>query len=186
MATTATQVNAVPRTGKPGRRLSLIPYLFILPHLIFFAIFIGYPFFNGIYISFLNFDYLRLEATRFVGVQNYIDLFTPGGPVYGIAPIGAIFSAGVTEQKAKLWSTYIGSAADVLDPRKKNPPAAQMFNDILDYPPWLQMGDQPGTFVSRCYGRKVFDFKSMPATWQALFTKKFPDVAADMAAVLRA
>ena len=84
------------------------------------------------------------------------------------------------------WSTYIGSAADVLDPRKKNPPAAQMFNDILDYPPWLQMGDQPGTFVSRCYGRKVFDFKSMPATWQALFTKKFPDVAADMAAVLRA
>ena len=84
------------------------------------------------------------------------------------------------------WSTYIGSTADVLDPRKKNPPAAQVFNDILDYPPWLQMGDHPGTFVSRCYGRKVFDFASMPAVWQALFTKKFPDIARDTGALLRA
>ncbi len=78
MATTATQLNAVPRTEKPRRRTSLVPYLFILPHLIFFAVFIGYPFFNGIYISFLSFDYLRPEATRFVGLQNYIDLFTAG------------------------------------------------------------------------------------------------------------
>lgn len=40
--------------------------------------FIGYPFFNGLYISLLQYDYLRPLSTRFVGLQNYINLFTPG------------------------------------------------------------------------------------------------------------
>ncbi len=60
------------------RKFSLTPYLFILPHLIFFAIFIGYPFFSGLYISFFQYDYLRPEATVFVGLQNYLDLFNAG------------------------------------------------------------------------------------------------------------
>ncbi|MCA1954600.1 MAG: sugar ABC transporter permease [Anaerolinea sp.] len=60
------------------RKISPVPYLFILPHLIFFAVFIGYPFFNGLYISFFQYDYLRPEATTFVGLQNYTDLFRAG------------------------------------------------------------------------------------------------------------
>lgn len=84
------------------------------------------------------------------------------------------------------WSTYIGSVADVLDPKQKNPPSAQMFNDILDFPPWLQMGDYKGTYVSRCYGRKVYDYPSMPALWRGFFEQKFPDVAKDPGAVLKA
>ncbi len=84
------------------------------------------------------------------------------------------------------WSTYVGSLADVVNASMPNPPAAQMFVDILDFPPWLQMGDQPGTYVSRCYGRKVYDYASMPATWRALIEQKIPDVAEDPGAVLRA
>lgn len=83
------------------------------------------------------------------------------------------------------WSTYIGSVADVLDPKQKNPPSAQMFNDILDFPPWLQMGDYKGTYVSRCYGRKVYNYGSMPALWRGFFEQKFPDVAKDPGAVLK-
>ncbi len=60
------------------RKVSLTPYLFILPHLIFFAVFVGYPFFSGLYISFFQYDYLRPEATVFVGLQNYLDLFKAG------------------------------------------------------------------------------------------------------------
>jgi multiple sugar transport system permease protein len=60
------------------RKVSLTPYLFILPHLIFFAVFVGYPFFSGLYISFFQFDYLRPEATTFVGLQNYLELFKAG------------------------------------------------------------------------------------------------------------
>ena len=68
-----------PTQYRPARKkIKLTPYLFILPHLIFFIIFVGYPFFNGLYISFLNYDYLRPEKTEFVGLQNYIDLFKAG------------------------------------------------------------------------------------------------------------
>ena len=63
--------------GSRGRN-KVTPYLFILPHLVFFTLFIGYPFFNGLWISFHEFDYLRPESTRFVGLQNYLALFTPG------------------------------------------------------------------------------------------------------------
>jgi multiple sugar transport system permease protein len=63
---------------RPFARMKWTPYLFILPHLIFFLMFVGYPFFNGLYISTLEFDYLRPERTRFVGLQNYINLFSEG------------------------------------------------------------------------------------------------------------
>lgn len=82
-------------------------------------------------------------------------------------------------------STYIGSAADVMNPKVKNAPAQQQFNDILDFPPYLKMGDTQGTYFSRCYGRKAFKYAEMPATWRALFEAKFPDVAKDPGAVLK-
>jgi multiple sugar transport system permease protein len=63
--------------GKRRRRFNWTPYLFILPHLIFFVIFIGYPFFNGLYISLFRYDYLQTNNT-FVGLQNYLNLFTQG------------------------------------------------------------------------------------------------------------
>ena len=66
------------QAGSRGRKFRFTPYLFILPHLVFFTLFIGYPFFNGLWISFHEFDYLRPESTRFVGLQNYLALFTPG------------------------------------------------------------------------------------------------------------
>jgi multiple sugar transport system permease protein len=69
------KVNA---TVMKKRKVSLTPYLFILPHLIFFAVFVAYPFFNGLYISFFQYDYLRPEATTFVGMQNYAELFKVG------------------------------------------------------------------------------------------------------------
>jgi multiple sugar transport system permease protein len=69
---------ATPPTTPPRRRLDLTPYLFILPHLVFFLVFVAYPFFNGLYISFLRYDYLRPEATQFIGFQNYLDLFRAG------------------------------------------------------------------------------------------------------------
>lgn len=77
MATTVQRRDTAAASPQP-RRLNWTPYLFILPHLIFFAMFVGYPFFNGLYISLLQYDYLRPNSTRFVGLQNYLNLFTPG------------------------------------------------------------------------------------------------------------
>ena len=72
--TTATKETA-------GRRFSWIPYLFILPHLIFFIAFLGYPFFYGIYISLFDFDFLRPEYRPFVGLQNYANLLINRGSI---------------------------------------------------------------------------------------------------------
>jgi multiple sugar transport system permease protein len=72
------KVSKVPEMDTGRKKVSLTPYLFILPHLIFFSAFIGYPFFNGIWISLHQFDYLRPATNRFIGLQNYINLFSPG------------------------------------------------------------------------------------------------------------
>lgn len=78
MSAVATPLDSQTKYRPARKKIKLTPYLFILPHLIFFIIFVGYPFFNGLYISFLNYDYLRPEKTEFVGLQNYIDLFKAG------------------------------------------------------------------------------------------------------------
>jgi multiple sugar transport system permease protein len=70
--TTAVASPAVKR-----RRLNLTPYLFILPHTIFFAAFLAWPFFYGLYISLFQFDFLRPESRPFVGLENYANLFNP-------------------------------------------------------------------------------------------------------------
>jgi multiple sugar transport system permease protein len=87
MTTTAEQERMKAKEGATAvvpkkRRFNLTPYLFILPHLIFFTAFVGYPFFYGLYISAFQFDFLRPAATRFVGLGNYINLFTPGSVQY--------------------------------------------------------------------------------------------------------
>ena len=63
--------------GVARKRFNLTPYLFILPHLIFFALFLAWPFLFGIFTSLFEFDFLRPERRPFVGLENYIDLFNP-------------------------------------------------------------------------------------------------------------
>lgn len=64
--------------GRGGRGPGLAPYLFILPHTIFFAVFLAWPFFFGIYTSLFQFDFLRPERRPFVGLQNYLNLINTG------------------------------------------------------------------------------------------------------------
>lgn len=59
------------------RRFNLTPYLFILPHLLFFAAFLAWPFFFGIYTSLFQFNFARPERNLFIGLENYINLFDP-------------------------------------------------------------------------------------------------------------
>ncbi|GAB4522008.1 MAG: sugar ABC transporter permease [Anaerolineae bacterium] len=84
MATTAAQNASVISRQAEGKRFDWVPYLFILPHLAFFVVFAGFPFFLGLGISLLEYDFLRPEATRFVGLQNYLNLFTPGTVEYPV------------------------------------------------------------------------------------------------------
>ena len=56
------------------RGFNLTPYLFILPHLIFFTLFLAWPFFFGLYTSLFQYDYLRPENRPFIGLENYTRL----------------------------------------------------------------------------------------------------------------
>jgi multiple sugar transport system permease protein len=82
MAATAQSVSRARGSAATKRKFNLTPYLFILPQLIFFLVFVGYPFFYGLAISTLSFDYLRPQDTQFVGLQNYLNLFTEGNVKY--------------------------------------------------------------------------------------------------------
>ncbi len=54
----------------------LVPYFFLLPNLLIFTIFIITPAFVGVYYSFTDFD--GLADPNFVGLANYVELFTDG------------------------------------------------------------------------------------------------------------
>lgn len=82
------------------------------------------------------------------------------------------------------WSTYHGSLAAVADPEVANAPATWHFNDILSFPPWLGMGDRPGDFVSRGFGRKVASFDAMPSRLRDFIRERHPDIYRDPAGAL--
>lgn len=64
--------------GKPLRRHGgLTPYLFLAPYLVFFVVFLLAPALFGIWVSLHDYDYL-LPHQPWSGLQNYINLFTPG------------------------------------------------------------------------------------------------------------
>src|SRR5215208_7046366 len=62
--------------GAPGGG-GLVPYLFLAPYLILFGLFILAPSIYAIWISLHDWDFL-LPGKPFVGLQHYLDLFTPG------------------------------------------------------------------------------------------------------------
>jgi multiple sugar transport system permease protein len=64
------------RSRHHGRR-NLRAYLFLAPFLVVFATFIVTPAVFGLYISVTNWSPFR-KRIDFVGLANYIDLFTPG------------------------------------------------------------------------------------------------------------
>jgi multiple sugar transport system permease protein len=53
----------------------LIPYMFLLPGLIFFIIFQLYPLFQGIQMSFYNWAIMPTKPSIFIGLDNYIRAF---------------------------------------------------------------------------------------------------------------
>lgn len=90
MTDTATVVTAPPRTRAGGRgprppasvraasrRKTVTAYLFLAPFLVLFITFIVVPGIFGLWMSLTNWSPFR-DVQDFVGLQNYIDLFTPG------------------------------------------------------------------------------------------------------------
>ncbi|TCP29642.1 carbohydrate ABC transporter membrane protein 1 (CUT1 family) [Scopulibacillus darangshiensis] len=76
---TNSSINPKPLIKKPDRKSKRIietitPYLFLLPNIIGFLIFTAFPVLFSIIMSF--FDWPMLDKPRFIGLENYIHLFT--------------------------------------------------------------------------------------------------------------
>jgi multiple sugar transport system permease protein len=84
MATQAQPLDKAIPERSPGVRINFVPYLFILPHFLFFLAFAAFPFFSGLVISLFQYDFVRPEAATFVGLNNYTALFTPGTVEYPV------------------------------------------------------------------------------------------------------
>jgi hypothetical protein len=78
------------------------------------------------------------------------------------------------------WSAFHGSAAEVSDPKVMSANATQNFNDINTWSDWLEMGDHPGNFVSRGFGRKVGSLADMPPGWTSIMKERNPRELADV------
>ena len=64
-----------------GRRFSIEPYLYLLPHAALFLLFTVYPIGYGLYISMHRWDLLSGEQP-FVGLEFYRNLFSQGSPQF--------------------------------------------------------------------------------------------------------
>lgn len=53
-------------------------------------------------------------------------------------------------------------------------PALAAFNDFNDWSPRFEMGDHPGSSISRCTGSKVGTQAAMPSGWRSLHDALFP------------
>jgi len=87
---------AEPRKGRaPTDVRPLTAYLFLLPYLALFVTFVLAPILYGLWISLHQWDFL-LPGKPFVGLDNYIELFTPGsttsGPFWSAMRATAIFT----------------------------------------------------------------------------------------------
>lgn len=62
--------------ARVGKKFNIGPYLFLVPYLFFFVLFMVVPILTGLFVSFHKWDFL--SSPQFVGLRNYIRLFTPG------------------------------------------------------------------------------------------------------------
>jgi multiple sugar transport system permease protein len=69
-------------TGLAAPRRTKTAYLFLAPFLILFIVFVAAPAVFGLWISLTNWSPFRASQS-FVGLKNYIDLFTPGSATSG-------------------------------------------------------------------------------------------------------
>ena len=72
---------AAGRGRKPADASPLTAYVFMAPYLVLFIIFVVAPVVFGVWISLHNWDPM-LPTKPWVGLENYLDLFTPGSTTF--------------------------------------------------------------------------------------------------------
>jgi multiple sugar transport system permease protein len=176
----ATKVEAlsVPAAKKARKKFSIVPYLFIAPHLLFFSAFLAWPFFYGVYISLFRFDFLQPKNRPFVGLKNYVNLFDPKSVQFG-----DFWNAVGNTVEFILWSVLplVGIALLLAVLLNRNYPGRGVFRTIFFAPYtlsvtvasvlWWWIFQQTGIInqVLKLIGLKSINWLGhMPGAWIAI------------------
>ena len=114
---------------------SLTGYLFILPTLIGFALFILYPILESIRISFLDFNILR--DSKYVGLDNYVAIFSDKrvATVYRNTFVFTIF--------AVFFNAGVGLLLAVALNRRMPTFVRNLYRSIFFFPCWSRTPTSP-------------------------------------------
>lgn len=67
------KLNRIRHNNMSGENMGILPYLMILPAMLFLIVFTFYPMFHMVYLSFFNYDLVTEKS--FVGLKNYDVMF---------------------------------------------------------------------------------------------------------------
>lgn len=131
MATNVESIDVSAGTAARKKKVSIVPYLFIAPHLIFFTAFLAWPFIYGIYISLFRFDFLQPNNRPFIGLKNYADLFNPES-----VPFDDFWNGLSNTGEFILWSVLplVGIALVLAVLLNRNYPGRGLFRTIFFAP----------------------------------------------------
>jgi hypothetical protein len=82
-------------------------------------------------------------------------------------------------------STYHGRVSDILNPDLASAPGTMTVHIIQSWHPWMNMGDQPGTLVTRISGAKGYEVDDLHPRIAQLVKDVHPDIAQDYVARLQ-
>ena len=81
-------------------------------------------------------------------------------------------------------SAYHASHRELDDARRDSVACTVSFDAYSSWQRWMNMGDRPGSLISRGSGRKVDQMAQMPANFQALAQRLHPEIHRDPAGAL--
>ncbi len=90
------------RTGKASD--NLLAYVFLSPWIIGFLLFSGVPIVACFALGFSKWD--MVSAPRFIGLKNYIEMFTLGSPFWNVMKVTLIFTV-LSVAVTLLWSLFL-------------------------------------------------------------------------------
>lgn len=71
------KVSKMAKINKKKIRQNLVGYSFVLPAIVGFVLFMAYPLFNSLFLSFMDWNMFKgMEGSSFIGLENYKDVFT--------------------------------------------------------------------------------------------------------------
>lgn len=92
---TAKQTDTISKRSQRQRRDDQAAYLFLLPFLLIYIVFVIYPVIQALYMSFFDWDLLAQNTRQFIGFENYVDMLGGRDLIWSISSLWATRLVGL-------------------------------------------------------------------------------------------